>query len=353
MDIRYAQCWEDADILVEALAIEPQHRCLAIASAGDNALALLTRSPQAVVALDLNPAQVACLELRVAAYRTLADDELLRFLGAHPATDRAQLYRRCRPALSEVAREFWDARPAAIADGIFSAGKFERYFAIFRRHVLPLIHSRATVAELLAPKSACERAEFFERRWNTWPWQTLFRLFFSRAVMRRLGRDPRFFAYAEGDLAGHLLARVRHALVELDPSQNPYLHWILTGTYGEVLPLSLRAEHLPTIRRNLDRLSWQTCSLEDFLERDGAPFDRFALSDVFEYVSRERYAGMLAAIVAHSTPDARLAYWNMLAPRMRPESLAGVLASDGARAQRLHALDKTFFYSRFVIEHVR
>src|SRR5216684_1368819 len=64
--IRYAQCWEDADILLEGLDIQPGDICLAIASAGDNALAMLSRAPQRVIALDLSPAQLACVELRVA-----------------------------------------------------------------------------------------------------------------------------------------------------------------------------------------------------------------------------------------------------------------------------------------------
>ena len=39
--IRYAQVWEDADILLEGLNIQPGDVCLSIASAGDNALAML------------------------------------------------------------------------------------------------------------------------------------------------------------------------------------------------------------------------------------------------------------------------------------------------------------------------
>ena len=35
--IRYAQCWEDADILLEALDVRPGKVCLSIASSGDNA----------------------------------------------------------------------------------------------------------------------------------------------------------------------------------------------------------------------------------------------------------------------------------------------------------------------------
>jgi S-adenosylmethionine-diacylglycerol 3-amino-3-carboxypropyl transferase len=75
--IRYAQCWEDADVLLAALEPGPGRRCLSIASAGDNTLAMLCRDPESVLALDLSPAQLACLELRVAAYRELQHDAFL------------------------------------------------------------------------------------------------------------------------------------------------------------------------------------------------------------------------------------------------------------------------------------
>src|SRR3954467_14770770 len=110
-EIRYAQCWEDADVLLEGLDVRPGDVCLSIASAGDNSLALLTRDPARVIALDLSPAQLACLELRVAAYRALGHAELLELIGSRPSRRRGLLYRRCRPLLSAPARAFWDARP--------------------------------------------------------------------------------------------------------------------------------------------------------------------------------------------------------------------------------------------------
>src|SRR5262245_42473504 len=113
--IRYAQCWEDADILLEALDPQPGDTCLSIASAGDNTLALLSRQPAKVIALDLNPVQLACLELRVAAYRALNHAELLHLIGSTSGSGRQELYRRCRPHLSPVTQAFWDARPAEIA----------------------------------------------------------------------------------------------------------------------------------------------------------------------------------------------------------------------------------------------
>src|SRR2546421_8640553 len=93
--VRYAQCWEDADVLLEALDVRPGDVCLSIASAGDNTLALLTRNPARVVAVDLSPAQIACLELRVAAYQSLCHPELLELLGSSPSNRRGDLYRRC------------------------------------------------------------------------------------------------------------------------------------------------------------------------------------------------------------------------------------------------------------------
>src|SRR5947208_11148710 len=113
--VRYAQCWEDADVLLEALDVQPGDVCLSIASAGDNALALLTRRPARVIALDLSPAQLACVALRVAAYRELSHPELLELIGSRPSTRRPELYRRCRPLLAAGDRDFWDSRPAEVA----------------------------------------------------------------------------------------------------------------------------------------------------------------------------------------------------------------------------------------------
>jgi S-adenosylmethionine-diacylglycerol 3-amino-3-carboxypropyl transferase len=351
--IRYAQCWEDADILVEALDVQPGDVCLSIASAGDNALALLTRHPARVIALDLSPAQLACVELRVAAYRTLEHHELLELIGSTPSRRRREFYSRCRPLMGKAARTFWDGQPAEVAAGVGGAGKFERYFAMFRRYVMPLIHGRPRVEALMRGGTLSERHAFYNRHWDTLRWRLLFRVFFSRFVMGLMGRDPSFFAYVEGNVANRILERAKHAVTELNPAENPYLRWIMTGGHGAALPLALRPEHFDTIRNNLDRLEWRCQSIEDFLaSREPRSVDRFNLSDIFEYMSPENYRRLLEQIVAGARPGGRLAYWNMLAPRSRPESLAARLKPLTELAARLHLQDKAFFYSRFVVEEV-
>jgi len=351
--IRYAQCWEDAEVLLAGLDPAPGSSCVSIASAGDNSLALLLADPARVVALDLSPAQLACLELRVAAYRRLQHRELLALLGSRPSTRRRDWYLACRESMKPEARAFWDARPGLIEDGIGAAGKFERYFATFRRRILPCIHRRRTVTALLEPRAPAEREQFYEQRWNTWRWRLLFRLFFSRTVMGRMGRDPSFFDQVEGAVAGPILERTRHALAVLDPSENPYLHWILTGSHGSALPLALREEHFETIRQRLDRLEWRLGSLEDLLASPGSDcYDAWNLSDIFEYLPPASCEALLERIADRSRPGARLAYWNMLAPRSRPPSLADRLEPLEDLSKHLHREDKAFFYSRFVVESV-
>jgi S-adenosylmethionine-diacylglycerol 3-amino-3-carboxypropyl transferase len=352
--IRYAQVWEDADVLLAALDVQPTDTVLSIASAGDNALALLGAGAARVVALDLNPAQLACLALRVAAYRELSHAELLELIGSRPSTRRDALYRRCRPLLASWAQAFWDAHSAAVAGGIGGAGKFEDYFRLFRTRVLPLVHRRATVNALLQGGPPAAREQFYAQRWNTWRWRLLFQLFFSRFVMGRLGRDPEFFKYVEGSVADRILARTRHALTVLNPADNPYLHWILTGTHGTALPWALRAENFERIRSRLDRLEWHELTVEAFLERDGrgARVDKFNLSDIFEYMSPANTATLLERLAAASRPGGRLVYWNMLAPRRRPEALAHRLRSREDVAAPLFAQDQAFFYSALIVEEV-
>ncbi len=350
--LRYAQCWEDADILLTALQIKAGDCCLSIASAGDNSLALLIADPAQVVAIDLTPSQLHALALRVAAYRNLQHPELLELIGSRPSTRRLALLQRCLPDLIPEAQDYWRQQAPAVARwGVGGVGRFERYFRLFRQFVLPLAHRNATVQALLQPRTPAERRHFYQTRWQNWRWRLLMRLFFSQSVMARLGRDPAFFTYAEGSMAEQVARRTAHALQTLDPAQNPYLHWILTGQHGATLPLALRPEHFATIRARLDRVSWHLLAAEA-TGTLGLRFDAFNLSDIFEYLAPETHAVLYGHLLACANPGARLAYWNMRVLRAAPAHLEHQVRRDLARAETLHAQDRAFFYRRLVLETV-
>lgn len=352
--IRYAQCWEDSRLL--SLALDPAgRRCLSIGSAGDNSFALLAAGAESVTAVEMNFAQVACIELRKAAYLSLEHPEFLQLIGSRDCEDRMELYRACRDKLPSAVRAFWNAQPDLIAEGIGRAGKFERYFGLFGKVVLPIAHPGWRMRKLLEARSKDEREKFYEEVWNNRRWQWIFKAFFSRTVMGALGRDPEFFKYVEGSVADRILTRTRHALVHLDPSENPYLHWILTGTHGEALPEALEEQNFPLIRAALlqGRFDIVGEPLELHLAASRKhPYDAYNLSDIFEYMSEDNTRTLLGNIVDASNGGARLAYWNMLAPRSRPADMEDRLMSLDERAREYFEMDRAFFYSRFVVEEV-
>lgn len=351
--IRYAQCWEDADILLEGLNIQEGDTCLGIGSAGDNCLSMLSRNPARVIAVDMNPAQLACIALRVAAFKCLTHQELLELIGSRPSSRRRELFERCRGELSKENLLFWQNNRKAIAAGIGSAGKFEHYFSIFRRHVIPLIHSRKRVDRLLGGGEDAERRRFYDEQWDSYRWRLLFNIFFSRWMMGRLGRDPAFFAYVKGSVSQRILSRTRHALRELDPGDNPYLHWILRGTHGTALPHALRPENFEVIRRNIDRLEWRLGTVESVLESTGKKsIDRHNLSDIFEYMSDEGAYKVLKQVISATRSGRRLLYWNMLAPRCCPDEWSDRIIRLGDLGESLLHKDKAFFYSACVVEEV-
>ena len=352
--IRYAQCWEDADVVLEALDIRPGDSCVSIASAGDNTLSILSKDPGRVVAVDLSPAQMVCLEARVAAYQELDHGELLGFLGARPCDRRPELYARLRHRLSDRARAIWDSRPEAIAAGLGSAGKFERYLGLFRKCVLPLIHSRNRIEQLFARRDPRGRRKFFDEEWNTGRWRFLTRLFCSRLVAGRIGRDPRFFRYVEGGVADRVLSMAEHGLVDLDPCDNPYLQWIAYGSYPGPLPHALRSENFEAIRRNLHRLECRVETLESYLAGlDSRSIDRFNLSDVFEYLSEASADRLFTEVARAGRTGGRLAYWNTFVRRRPPAALTvDRLRPLPSLAAHLHNQAKTFFYEAFLVDEV-
>ncbi len=343
-------------MLLAGLDVRPGDACVSIASAGDNTLALLTKQPSRVVAIDLSAAQLACLELRVAAYRTLAHAELLELIGSR-AIRQPSIAVCAMPAAPEQrrARVLGPPRPR-------HRGRHRR-----RGQVRTLLRALPPIGAAARPRSRDGRRAARPRTRDGAAGASTTRggtpgdggcwsaSFFSRAVMARLGRERAFFPLRRSVARlRRILERTRHALVDLDPSANPYAHWILTGTHGDALPCALRPENFDTIRDNLERLEWHRVSLEEFVRTvgTGREFDRFNLSDVFEYVSPAHYDSAAGRHRAEP-PSGRPA---RLLEHARAAIASGIArrapASARSSRRRLHAADRAFFYSAFRMDEV-
>lgn len=247
MTISYSQCWEDHSLVAQALEINSEDDVLSIASGGDNSLALLLDDPRSVTAIDFNPAQIHLVELKVTAMRHLNYEEFVTFVGARPCENRLQIFDSLIPHLSILAADFWLRNLNDVRGGIIGCGQFERYLSTFRHFVLPLIHNSRTIKKLLSASTLDQQRQFYHELWNTRRWQILFRLFFGRFLMSRLGRRAEFFKYVGNtNVAQTLYRRVQNGLTGVPISNNFYVEFILTGRYGnlEAAPPYLHPVHL-------------------------------------------------------------------------------------------------------------
>jgi S-adenosylmethionine-diacylglycerol 3-amino-3-carboxypropyl transferase len=223
--------------------------------------------------------------------------------------------------------------------------------------VHPALHGRRTTRAAFEPRTRLGREEFWHERWTNWRWQLLIRMFFSERVIAKLGRDKSFFEHVQIDVSKHYSERAYHAFVELDPSTNPFLQYILFGRYLDLEhghPY-LAPQHFETLRNRLDDLEVVCAEMEGYLGTcEPGSFTGYNLSDIFEWMSDDLHERVYRAIARTSAPGATLAYWNNLVPRSAPASLleAGAVTTDRELAVRLHDADRSFLYRDFHVDTV-
>lgn len=359
--IRYSQCWEDTEILLESLDINEKDVCFGILSAGDNVFSMLAENPKKVVALDISFPQIALAKLKKEVFNSLSYEEMLEFMGVIKSDKRVEIYDRIRENLDKEVKKYWDFNKEAIENGIIHIGKFEKFFKIFREKILPFVHNKKRIGKLLEKKSRQERIDYYDSHWNNFRWKLMFKLFFSKYIVGKLGRDKEFFRYAEKNISEEMKERSRYALCELNPCENPYICYILTGNYRlEHLPYFLREENFENIKKNLHKLEIVQNSVEEYLDGIDFKINKFNLSDIFEYMSLENYRKLMQKIYDNADNNAILAYWNLIVER-NSSKLESVeekrnIKNNFQRLEeldkRLHKKDKTFFYTDFVVEKV-
>jgi S-adenosylmethionine-diacylglycerol 3-amino-3-carboxypropyl transferase len=349
--IRYAQCWEDPSSLRQALQVSPTDNVVSIASGGENTFALLLDGPCSLTAVDTNAAQLFLVELKMRAIKKLDYDDFVRLIGARRCQNRDRLYRYLRQELSCEARGYWDERTAKIDQGVIHCGKFENYFSIFRRFVLPLVHTQDRVRRLLAASSVEEQRRFYDGVWNNRRWRALVRVFFGKLLMGRLGRDPSVFNYVRvADIAEELLQRARRGVAEVPLRGNYFIEYILTGQFRDLERCHpyFSERNFYVLRERLERLRLVRASLDHFLMTVRPEvISKFNLSDIFEYMSEAAFELSLRQILCSCRNGARLAFWTTFVPRAVPWALSDRLAPNRSKSESLFATDRSFFYGSF------
>jgi S-adenosylmethionine-diacylglycerol 3-amino-3-carboxypropyl transferase len=349
--IRYSNCWEDADILIEGLRIGKGDRCLSISSAGDNSLALLVNDPACVTAIDLNIAQIACLELKISVFKNLCYTDALKFLGIIDSDNRLEVFNTLKNDLSGETRIFWEERPGLINSGIVHTGKLESFFRLMRKS-LKFVHFftiKDKINKLLEKKDLKQQHAFYYNEWNNFGWRLLIKIFYSNTVLGHFGRDPNFYRYVEQSMSDFMLEKNNYAFTSIPIYDNPYFNYIFTGNFPvHALPLYLRAENYDLIKSRLSRIKIVRCNLLTYIDQNpDIVYDAFNLSNIFEYMDAKEYKSAFQKILSASEKGARIAYYNAFVDRLPPEIPNFKVNSE--LSKKMSEKAGAFFYKRFII----
>ena len=343
--IRYANCWEDTNLLLKAADIENK-RCLSICSAGDNSLALLANNPKHVYAFDINKTQLYCTELKIAAIKNLPRKTTIEFLGIKKCSSRREIYHRISADLSAAARAYFETNMNLIERGIVHVGKFEHYFQLFRKYLIPIICGRKNFETFAKLDSLEQQKIFYAHRICTKRFRALFKIYFGAKVMGKLGRDKNFYRYVDdkNDSAKDIKARVDYGISHSINKTNPYLSYIAFNTFtDDALPFYLRKENYNRIRDNLDRITLLEGDLSSIKNLE---IDFFNLSDIFEYMSESDFKKNVQIISKLANKNARIIYWNMQNKRYIDDINFKFL---GQLSKNLFAENQSWFYRDFCI----
>jgi len=297
-DLVYPQIWEDPVVDMEAMDLGQGHRVLTIASGGCNVLSYLTAAPDHILAVDLNPAHVALLKLKLAAARHLdSHADFLRFFGDAASERNVRIYDGVlRQHLDAATRAYWDRRDKSGRRRItrFARG-FHRYGLLGRfigaAHLVSRLHG-VRPADLLEAATAAEQREFFERRLGPVFDTRIVRWITDRRIaLYGLGIPPaQFDKLAAGRPMAEVLKQRLGKLACDFPVRDNYFAWqAFARRYddasGRSLPPYLQPQHHATLRRTAHAVEVAPASLTTMLERSpSASFDRYVLLDAQDWM---------------------------------------------------------------------
>lgn len=310
--IRYSNCHEDSDFALRHIAGKPQ-QILSIASGLDNSLAFLLLEPQSVLAIDSNEAQIYLCNLKKCGIEHLDYEDFLVLLGIETG-DAQAVYNRIREYLEPQSRAYFDSHLYLLSQiGLVNCGKFEYYFQIFKKHILSKTHSAKTAEAFMSAETMEEQTRIFTKKFDNFRLGILFRVFFSKAVMKRLGRDKAYFAYAKGSLASYLKDRFDRCVTFNLNKNNPYLQYIIQGKMT-AMPTYLDRENYEKIKKNIHCLEIRKADFSQIMQEDRR-FDFMYLSDIFEYMSEEATAVLSRKISAKLNSGGQVLLYNMMIER--------------------------------------
>lgn len=347
--IRFSNSWEDSTVLFKALEIDKNKRILSLAGAGDSTFALLSKNPKIIVAFEENKAQFHLVELKKVAIEKLSREDCIEFFGFEECPVRLLIYQHLSQFLTTQTQQYWGENLSVIDSGIIHAGKFEHYFQLFCNRILPFIHSKKVIRNLIEVKTPEEQQKFYETVWNSRLWRLFFQLFLSKRMIESQLTNSDLLD--ETKISQLIFDSTEAHLSSTLSQSNSILHYMLLGEFEHYIPYYLEAENFEIVKQNCSKLILIQDDLQTTLNTFGK-FDAFHLSEYLETLNEQKFEEASELISSFSHPKARIVYWNLFSNRRLSTFSNNHFKLLEKMSDVLKKEDKGFFYRSLTIEEV-
>ncbi|MDX1585612.1 MAG: DUF3419 family protein [Balneolaceae bacterium] len=338
----------------ELKALDPVagDRILCIASAGEVPLELLVNTDASISidAVDIDTKQLYLSNLKLMAAACLEEWDAARFLGFLPATlkDRVKWFDLFEACLPENESQFWKENFEIFGKGPIHLGRYETYIAHFAPLGRWLLGGKRKLMGLFKSADIEEQKSYFDKNFRTGLLKKLFRLMFHPRLYRNRGISEQGLLHSENQQIGMVFYNKFRDFCTATPARK---NWILQFVlfdrviFTGALPSYLQPEGRARLKEESNRLNLVEKSYTDILlDKEHGYYNKFALSNVSDWLNTEDFTDLLQIILEKSGRDAKGLIRYIYTADIQIPGLADRLGFDRKKGASLLKQDRFPFY---------
>lgn len=332
LPLAFAQVREDPRLDLELARRVPAGGTVVMIASGGETASCLGRLPLRLVAVDMNPAQLALARVKWSLAGKRSADVVAALLGHLPMEAGARR-RRMKDLLDELGLEEDVFGPSEwIAErGVDHGGRYEVCFAELRARLEPwrgeleaVLHSETPVVDFGSVWLDAAFAEVMSL-------ENLVCLFGKEAT-----QNPR------RNFSDHFAARTREVIGRMPPLENPFLWQILAGCF----PPRCRYDWLEDDRPVIAKVEWRQGKMDAVLDSMPAQSaDMVHLSNILDWLSPGEAEATLRSVRRVLKPGGQVIL-RQLNSTLEIDGLEAGIAWDIERGKEMEARDRSYFYPR-------
>jgi len=340
---------DDANTEQRALELKKGDRLICIASGGEVPLNLLTYSDIHIDAVDLSLAQLQLSRLKITAAIHLECIDAAQFLGYMRCSreDRMRLFKQLLTHFDSSQKSYWLQRPEIFKKGPIHNGRFEQYISRINWIVLSILNKKK-MEKLCGMNDIVQQGEYFDKKLRTSILKFIFRIIFHPKIYKKRGMDPRGLLHSgKTNIATFFFNRFRDFCTSTPARNNYFLQLTFFNRilHEDALPDYLKEEGNRLLRKRKDQLNFYHVDLLKQIKKSPfANYNKFALSNVGDWISNDEYTDLLSIISQRSSSNSRilLRYIHHI-PKLE-ESMIDFFVTNQEFGRKLESLDRYPFY---------